>query len=104
MVLNRSEVVVGSGATKTTGGTEAVAELINRVHSINPDAQVTDDRHDNPWLRFANGQWGRALSRVYLDTSLGMLAIYVMGVPHILIMAGTNLCGTRESSFCNDEL
>ena len=50
---------------------EAVQILVDAVTQGFPDSRVEVDSLDRPWFRFADGHWGRALSRVWLLTPLG---------------------------------
>ena len=70
--------MVDSGATETAGGVEAVQILVDAVTQGFPDSRVEVDSPDRPRFRFANGHWGRALSRVWLLTPLGWISIYTL--------------------------
>ena len=63
-VVLEADVVLDCGATEPAGGVEAVQILVDAVTQGFPDSRVEVDSLDRPWFRFANGHWGRALSRV----------------------------------------
>ena len=46
--------------------------LVDAVKQGFSDSRVEVDSLDRPWFRFANGHWGRALTRVWLLTPNGM--------------------------------
>ena len=71
MVL-QADVVLDCGATETAGGVDAVQILVDAVKQGFSDSRVEVDSPDRPWFRFADGHWGRALSRVWLLTPFGM--------------------------------
>ena len=70
-VVLQADVVLDCGATETAGGVEAVQILVDAVKQGFSDSRVEVDSLDRPWFRFANGHWGRALSRVWLLTPMG---------------------------------
>ena len=58
------------------------------------------DSLDRPWFRFANGHWGRALSRVLL----GWTSIYTLEAQNVPVLAGMNLLENHDISFRRNEL
>ena len=77
-VVLQADVVLDCGATETAGGVEAVQILVDAVKQGFSDSRVEVDSLDRPWFRFANGHWGRALSRVWLLTPMAWISIYTL--------------------------
>ena len=76
-VVLQADVVLDCGATETAGGVEAVQILVDAVKQGFSDSRVEVDSLDRLWFRFANGHWGRALSRVWLLTPMGWISIHL---------------------------
>ena len=77
-VVLQTDVVLDCGATETAGGVEAVQILVVAVKQGFSDSRVGVDYLDRPWFRFVNSHWGRALSRVWLVTPMGLISIYTL--------------------------
>ena len=90
-VVLHADVVLDCGATETAGGVEAVQILVE-VNSL-----------DRPWFRFANGHWGRALSRVWLLTPMGWISIYTLEAENVPVLAGMNVLQNHYISFRRNE-
>ena len=82
-VVLQADVVLDCGATETAGGVEAVRSE-TRFFS---DSRVEVYSLDRPWFRFANGHWGRALSRVWLLTPMGWISIYTLEAENVPVLA-----------------
>ena len=82
-VVLQADVVLDCGATETAGGVEAVQILVDAVKQGFSDSRVEVDSLDRPWFRFANGHWGRALSRVWLLTLMGWISIYTLEAENV---------------------
>ena len=67
------------------------------------DSRVEVDSLDRPWFRFANGHWGRALSRVWLLTPMGWISIYTLEAENVPVLAGMNLLEKHDISFRRNE-
>ena len=78
--------VLDCGATETAGGVEAVQILVDAVKQGFSDSRVEVDALDRPWFRFANGHWGRALSRVWLLTPVGWISIYTLEAQNVPVL------------------
>ena len=102
MVL-QADVVLDCGATETAGGVEAVQILVDAVKQGFSDSRVEVDSLDRPWFRFANGHWGRALSRVWLLTPMGWISIYTLEAENVPVLAGMNLLENHDISFRRNE-
>ena len=92
-------MVLDSGATETAGGLEAVQEFLEGMYESFAEASCMIDVEDRPWFRFANGNWGQALSRAWVYTPLGWLGIYVLDAPNIPVLAGMNWLDNHDLSF-----
>ena len=92
-------MVLDCGATETAGGLEAVQDFIKGIFENFSEAQVQIDPEDRPWFRFANGDWGQALSRAWVFTPLGWLGIYVLDAPNIPVLAGMSWLDNHDLSF-----
>ena len=100
----QADVVLDSGATETAGGVEAVQILVDAVkQGFFSDSRVEVDSLDRPWFRFANGHWGRALSRVWLLTPMGWISIYTLEAENVPVLAGMNLLENHDISFRRHE-
>ena len=99
LALLASEMVLDCGATETAGGLEAVQDFIKGIFENFSEAQVQIDPEDRPWFRFANGDWGQALSRAWVFTPLGWLGIYVLDAPNIPVLAGMSWLDNHDLSF-----
>ena len=104
LTLLASEMVLDSGATETAGGLEAVQEFIEGMYESFAEASCMIDVEDRPWFRFANGNWGQALSRAWVYTPLGWLGIYVLDAPNIPVLAGMSWLASHDLSFRRNEL
>ena len=62
--------------------------LVDAVKQGFSDSRVEVDSLDRPWFRFANGHWGRALSRVWLLTPMGWISIYTLEAENVPVLAG----------------
>ena len=102
-VVLQADVVLDCGATETAGGVEAVQILVDAVKQGFSDSRVEVDSLDRPWFRFANGHWGRALSRVCLLTPMGWISIYTLEAENVPVLAGMNLLGNHDISFRRNE-
>ena len=69
-VVLQADVVLDCGATETAGRVEAVQILVDAVKQGFSDSRVEVDSLDRPCFRFADGHWGRALTRVWLLTPM----------------------------------
>ena len=85
------------------GGVEAVQILVDAVKQGFSDSRVEVDSLDRPWFRFANGHWGRALSRVWLLTPMGWISIYTLEAENVPVLAGMNLLENHDISFRRNE-
>ena len=65
--------------------------LVDAVTQSFSDSRVEVDSLDRPWFRFANGHWGRPLSRVWLLTPMGWISIYTLKAENVPVLAGMNL-------------
>ena len=72
---------------------------MNAVTQGFPDTRVEVDSLDRPWFRFANGNWGRARSRVWLLTHTGWISIYTSEAENVPVLAGMNLLENHDISF-----
>ena len=104
LTLLAAEMVLDCGATETAGGTEAVQEFIKGIFDSFSEAKCEIDAEDRPWFRFANGDWGQALSRAWIFTPLGWLGIYVLDAPNIPVLAGMSWLENHDLSFRRNEL
>ena len=102
-VVLQADVVLDCGATETAGGVEAVQILVDAVKQGFSNSRVEVDSLDRPWFRFANGHWGRALSRVWLLTSMGWISIYTLEAENVPVLPGMNLLENHDISFRRDE-
>ena len=102
-VVLQADVVLDSGATETAGGVEAVQILVDAVKQGFSDSRVEVDSLDRPWFRFANGHWGRALSRVWLLTPMGWISIYTLEAENVPVLACMNLLENHDISFRRNE-
>ena len=100
-VVLQADVVLDYGATETAGGVEAVQILA--VKKGFSDSRVEVDSLDIPWFRFANGHWGRALSRVWLLTLMGWITIYTLEAENVPVLARMNLLENHDVSFRRNE-
>eukprot|EP00959_Pyramimonas_sp_CCMP1952_P003532 74348-Pyramimonas_sp.AAC.1 len=83
-----TEIVLDCGATTTAGGGDAVEKLFSAVAEKFPDAKIEVNASDRPWFKFANGQWGQALSKVWLFAPIGWLGIYLLDADEVPVLAG----------------
>ena len=90
-------------ALRRVTGVEAVQILVDAVTQGFSDSRVEVDSLDRPWFRFANGHWGRALSRVWLLTPLGWISIYTLEAENVPVLAGMNLLENHDISFRRNE-
>ena len=103
MVL-QADVVLDCGATETAGGVGAVQILVDAVKQVFfSNSRVEVGSLDRPWFRFANGHWGRALSRVWLLTPMGWINIYTLEAENVPVLAGMNLLENHDISFRRNE-
>ena len=91
------------GATETAGGVEAVQVLVDAVKQGFSDSRVEADSLDGPWFCYANGQWSRALSRVWLLTPMGWTSIYTLEAENVPVLAGMILLENHDISFRRNE-
>ena len=73
-VVLQAGVVLDCGTT--AGGVEAVQILVDAVKRGFSDSRVEVHSPDRLWFRFADGQRGRAVARVWLLTPMGWISIY----------------------------
>ena len=102
-VVLQADVVLDCGATETAGGVEAVQILVDAVTRGFSDSRVEVDSLDRPWFGFANGHWGRALSRVWLLTPMGWISIYTLEAENVPVLTGMNLLENHDISFRRNE-
>ena len=102
-VVLQADVVLDCGATETAGGVEAVQILVDAVTQGFPDSRVEVDSLDRPRFRFANGHWGKALSRIWLLTPMGWISIYTLEAENVPVLAGLNLLENHDISFRRNE-
>ena len=95
--------VLDCGATETAGGVEAVQILMDAVAQGFPGSRVEVDSLDRPWFRFADGHWGRALSRVWLLTPLGWISIHTLEADNVPVLVGMHLLDNHDISFRRNE-
>ena len=102
-VVLQADVVLDCSATETAGGVEAVQILVDAVTQGFSDSRVDVDSLDRPWFRFANGHWGRALSRVWFLTPMGWISIYTLEAENVPVLACMNLLVNHDISFRRNE-
>ena len=90
MVL-QADLVMDSGATKTGIGVEAMRVLVDAVKRSFPASLIEVESLDRPWFRFADGHWGRAISRVLLLSPMGWVSIYTLDAENVPDLAGVSL-------------
>ena len=103
-VVMKAEMVLDCGATESAGGGEAVQNLIDALFENYDEAELDVDTEDWPWLRFANGEWGQALSRVWILCPMGWIGIYLLDAENVPVLAGVNLMEQHDVSFRRNEL
>jgi hypothetical protein len=87
-----TRLVIDTGASDTVGSPEAVEGLAEAIKLVYPESKVVVNQQEGKRVKFrmADGRVKPALSRVYIGTPLGQLAIYVIeavGVPILLSIA-----------------
>ena len=102
-VVLQADAVLDCGATGTAGDVEAVQILVDAVTQGFPDSRAEVDSLDRSWFRFANGHWGRALSRVWLLTPLGWISISTVEAENVPVLAGMNLLENHDICFRRKE-
>ena len=102
-VVLQADVILDCGATETAGGVEAVQILVDAVKQGFSDSRVEVDSLYRPWFRFANGHWGRALSRVWLLTPTGWVSTYTLEAENVPVLNGMNLLENHDISFRRNE-
>ena len=77
---------------------------MDAVTQGSPDSRVEVDSLDRPWFRFANGHWGRALSRLWLLTRTGWISIYTLEAENVPVLACINLLENHDISLNRNEV
>ena len=67
-------------------------------------AKVEVNADDRPWFKFANGEWGQALSKVWLYAPRGWLGIYLLDADEVPVLAGVDWLDNHDLSFRNHTL
>ncbi len=76
--VSSTKAQADTGATETAGGLRAVEECVAHLMEQRPATEVEVCRHDRPWFKYADGNWGRALSRVDVQLGPGNFSIYTI--------------------------
>ena len=90
-MTSAAKMVVDTGATQTAGGVEAVANFLDALREYFGVVAWHTDTHDRPWFRFGNGLWLQALGRLYVETVVGSVGIYLLDAEGVPILLGGDL-------------
>ncbi len=87
-----AKAVLDTGATQTAGSATAVWSLIEHLQAMDPAMRDEVDRTHRPWLHFGDGGWLRAQAKIWLQTALGQIGIFVLQAPGVPILIGSDCC------------
>ena len=90
-MMSAAKMVVDTGATQTAGGVEATANFLDALRGYCGVVAWHTDTHDRPWFRFGNGLWLQALGRLYVETVVGSVGIYLLDAEGVPILLGGDL-------------
>ncbi|CAK0845092.1 unnamed protein product, partial [Prorocentrum cordatum] len=99
-----SELALDCGATTTAGGGDGVTSSVETAMNEHPKAECHIDGDDKPWFKFANGEWGHALSEAWLHSPAGWLGACVLGADDVPVLTGVDWLNDREVSLRSNSL
>ena len=94
--MSKAEVVLDCGATTAAGGGEAIADLVEEAGYKRGGCGCHIDPGDRAWFKFANGEWGQALSMVWLPTPVGWVGIYLLDARYAPGLMGAGWPDNRD--------
>ena len=97
-----TKLVIDTGASDTVGSPEAVEGLAEAIKLVYPESKVVVNQQEGKRVKFrmADGRVKPALSRVYIGTPLGQLAIYVIEAVGVLILLSIAALRSLKAAIC----